>query len=222
EFQGLIERVLVDQDMKSDLEEGKLINWCRTAQILYPLNTTKDGNCLLHSISMYIWGVEDNSLLLRRVLYCTLQTDQHNVFKQRYFHFMTNRNSEVYGNLLQFDSMDQEQEWKGIVDSVEPRHTPSFANPLSFLEPIHIYVMANILKRSIIVMADTRIRTLEAVSIQDNDIVGIYLPLDIEPEQCYKYPIVLGFNYNHFTPLVTTKEDRNSPRKLSIPLQKQD
>ncbi len=34
-----------------------------------------DGNCLLHAVSLYMWGVHDSLLLLRRLLYITLAQD---------------------------------------------------------------------------------------------------------------------------------------------------
>lgn len=35
---------------------------------------------------------------------------------------------------------------------------------------------------------------------------GIYLPLHWPPGECYKYPIVLGYDSQHFAPLITIKD----------------
>ena len=35
---------------------------------------------------------------------------------------------------------------------------------------------------------------------------GIYLPLHWPAQECYRYPIVLGYDSQHFVPLVTMKD----------------
>ena len=35
---------------------------------------------------------------------------------------------------------------------------------------------------------------------------GVYLPLQWQPTDCYKYPIVLGYDSQHFAPLITIKD----------------
>ena len=34
-----------------------------------------DGNCLLHAVSLFMWGLDDDHLLLRRLLYVSLVQD---------------------------------------------------------------------------------------------------------------------------------------------------
>lgn len=43
-----------------------------------------DGNCLLHAVSLFLWGVEDRDLLLRRLLYLTLANDPKNMYRTRW------------------------------------------------------------------------------------------------------------------------------------------
>ena len=35
---------------------------------------------------------------------------------------------------------------------------------------------------------------------------GIYLPLHWPAQECYRYPIILGYDSQHFVPLVTMKD----------------
>ena len=35
---------------------------------------------------------------------------------------------------------------------------------------------------------------------------GIYLPLHWPAQECYRYPIILGYDSQHFVPLVTLKD----------------
>uniref|UniRef100_A0A0E9WKU0 OTU domain-containing protein n=1 Tax=Anguilla anguilla TaxID=7936 RepID=A0A0E9WKU0_ANGAN len=37
---------------------------------------------------------------------------------------------------------------------------------------------------------------------------GVYLPLHWPPGDCYRYPIVLGYDSQHFAPLITIKRQR--------------
>lgn len=43
-------------------------------------------------------------------------------------------------------------------------------------------------------------------SISPLNVGGIYLPLHWQPTECYKYPIVLGYDSQHFAPLITIKD----------------
>lgn len=43
-------------------------------------------------------------------------------------------------------------------------------------------------------------------SISPLNVGGIYLPLHWPPTECYKYPIVLGYDSQHFAPLITIKD----------------
>lgn len=52
-------------------------------------------------------------------------------------------------------------------------------------------------------------------SISPLNVGGIYLPLHWPPTECYKYPIVLGYDSQHFAPLITVKDSgpgKGSPR----------
>lgn len=56
-------------------------------------------------------------------------------------------------------------------------------------------------------------------SISPLNVGGIYLPLHWPPTECYKYPIVLGYDSQHFAPLITVKDsgpgNRNGTEKPS-------
>jgi len=48
------------------------------------LSDTGDGNCLLHAVSLAIWGVPDEAMLLRRLVYLSLVEDFGNAFRKRW------------------------------------------------------------------------------------------------------------------------------------------
>ena len=78
----------------------------------------------------------------------------------------------------------------------------SRAVPHRFLESAHVFALANVLRRPIIVMTDPTVRTFSGFALQDNDMGGVYLPLEWSVEQTHRTPLLLGFSHNHFTPLL--------------------
>ena len=50
------------------------------------MSISGDGNCLLHAVSICLWGLEDNLLLLRRLLYVSLvqDTSGQKIFQKRW------------------------------------------------------------------------------------------------------------------------------------------
>lgn len=78
-----------------------------------------------------------------------------------------------------------------------------------FPHPLHIFIMANIIRRPIVIVGDER----EAHT-------GIYLPVLSKPEDCTKWPLILAVYDGLFFPLVN-KECPAGQKKLAefaIPL----
>lgn len=86
--------------------------------------------------------------------------------------------------------------------------TPS----IHFLLPIaHTYLCFLFL-----LYADKVVRSLESgSSFAPLNVGGVYLPLLWPAEECYRYPIVLGYDNMHFTPLVTLKD--SGPGIFQVP-----
>lgn len=58
-----------------------------------------------------------------------------------------------------------------------------------------------------VVPTDQVVRSMKSgSSISPLNVGGIYLPLHWPPTECYKYPIVLGYDSQHFAPLITIKD----------------
>ncbi|KAI4812734.1 hypothetical protein KUCAC02_024102 [Chaenocephalus aceratus] len=187
-----------------------------------------DGNCLLHATSQYMLGVQDTDLVLRKALHGVLKETDTGVFRARfqaellqsqeftqtglrYTHHgmeITGKSSSLYFNW--------EDEWEKIVKMASPI---SSSNGLQFdsLEDIHIFVLSNILRRPIIVIADQVVRSMKSgSSISPLNVGGIYLPLHWPSADCYKYPIVLGYDSQHFAPLITIND--SCPEIRAVPL----
>ncbi|BFZ25009.1 hypothetical protein BsWGS_28048 [Bradybaena similaris] len=195
-------RSVVDEDMKMDLENCHAINWLPQAIKLTPVIVPRDGNCLLHAASMAVWGVEDSRNTLRDLMLMTIKIN-HN-FKKRWW-------NQLMKDLQSLDINESEiieQEWDDVIRSISDlgSSVTSAAVPHRFLEGIHIYILANILRRPIIIVTESNFRSMAGHHLQENCIGGLYLPLEWTPLECCKTPIVLGYSLNHFCPLLSETE----------------
>lgn len=214
-FREVIQAAILDRAMQSSLEQEKRLNWCREVKKLVPLRTNGDGNCLLHAASQYLLGVQDTDLVLRKALHAVLKETDTTDFLTR-FQTELLHSQEFTQTGLRYSTLNWEEEWVKIVDMASP---VSSSNGLQFdsLEDIHIFVLSNILRRPIIVIADQVLRSMKSgSSFSPLNVGGIYLPLHWPPGECYKYPIVLGYDSQHFAPLITIKD--SGPEIRAVPL----
>lgn len=89
------------------------------------------------------------------------------------------------------------------------------------LEDIHVFVLAHVLRRPIIIIADQFLYGFGGEAIAPIPFGGIYLPLECDPSTCYKSPLVLAFDSAHFSPLVPSdekSEGKTNCLKAAVPL----
>nr|AGQ17408.1 A20-S [Branchiostoma belcheri tsingtauense] len=225
DFQEILNKQLIDRFVQKTLEEAKVLNWCRASRPLTPVQTTGDGNCLLHAVSQYMWGIHDRDLTLRRLLNRTMVADMTEDMKQRWNRSCKSHNQHVH---LEYASLEWRQEWNIIVSMTDPTPNPPEANDLPYksLEEFHIFVLANLLRRPIIILAEDVLHNFEGHTFAPIHFSGIYLPLRWKPEECVRSPIVLGYLQQHFTPLLS-QEEAPAPIGLTtgefaVPLVKHD
>ncbi|XP_059128672.1 tumor necrosis factor alpha-induced protein 3 isoform X1 [Peromyscus eremicus] len=221
QFREIIHKALIDRSVQASLESQKKLNWCREVRKLVALKTNGDGNCLMHAACQYMWGVQDTDLVLRKALYSTLkETDTRN-FKFRW-QLESLRSQEFVETGLCYDTRNWGDEWDSLV-KMASADTPAARSGLQYnsLEEIHIFVLSNILRRPIIVISDKMLRSLESGSnFAPLKVGGVYLPLHWPAQECYRYPIVLGYDSQHFVPLVTLKD--SGPEIRAVPLVSRD
>ncbi|XP_060046370.1 tumor necrosis factor alpha-induced protein 3 isoform X2 [Erinaceus europaeus] len=221
QFREIIHKALIDRNIQTSLENQKKLNWCREVRKLVALKTNGDGNCLMHAASQYMWGVQDTDLVLRKALFSTLkETDTRN-FKFRW-QLESLKSQEFVETGLCYDTRNWTDEWDSLV-KMASTDTPVVHCGLQYnsLEEIHIFVLCNILRRPIIVISDKMLRSLESGSnFSPLKVGGIYLPLHWPAQECYRYPIVLGYDSQHFAPLVTLKD--SGPEIRAVPLVNRD
>ncbi|GMI11519.1 hypothetical protein TrLO_g7473 [Triparma laevis f. longispina] len=174
---------------------------------LYPMRTDGDGNCLLHSASLSMFGTHDRGNILRSlltqllsksVLASTLETAWREAMiaedsSLSSFGIPTLRTPQTlqkeYSNTLEIGAVDK-----------------------SYLGSFHILSLSHIIRRPIIVYSSYFIYSKGGGELCVNTMRGVYLPLAIPPSACNKTPICLCFtskvggNCGHFTSLIYQKE----------------
>lgn len=70
------------------------------------------------------------------------------------------------------------------------------------LEELHVLALAHVLKRAIIVIADTVLKDVTGEPFAPIPFGGIYLPLECPASQCHRSPLCLTFDSAHFSALV--------------------
>jgi len=70
------------------------------------------------------------------------------------------------------------------------------------LEEFHVFVLAHVLRRPIIVVAEMMLKDLSGSALAPIPFAGIYLPLECKPSKCHRSPLLLAYHASHFSPLV--------------------
>ncbi|XP_066999012.1 ubiquitin thioesterase trabid isoform X2 [Anabrus simplex] len=187
---------LLDRDAQQQLEsEPPVLNWSlevtvRLGSRLYALWNRSAGDCLLDSAMQATWGVFDRDNILRRALADSLHQGGH-VFYPRWKEYEASQ-----AQLLEF-SLDEgqwEEDWTGLLSLA--------SQPGSSLEQLHVFALAHILRRPIIVYGVKYVKSFRGEAIGYARFEGVYLPLLWEPSFCVRSPLALGYTRGHFSALV--------------------
>ncbi|XP_060709581.1 OTU domain-containing protein 7A [Hemiscyllium ocellatum] len=234
DFRSFIERDLIEQSTMVALEQAGRLNWwsvvCSSCKRLLPLATTGDGNCLLHAASLGMWGFHDRDLILRKALYTMMKSStERDALKRRWRWQLTQQNKE---SGLVYTEEEWEREWNELLKlaSSEPRthyskNTGSSGgvdnseDPVyESLEEFHVFVLAHVLRRPIVVVADTMLRDSGGEAFAPIPFGGIYLPLEVPPNRCHCSPLVLAYDQAHFSALVSMEQNDQQQEQAAIPL----
>lgn len=232
DFRGFIERDLIEQSMMVALEHAGRLNWwtkvVSNCQSLLPLATSGDGNCLLHAASLGMWGFHDRDLMLRKSLYALMDHGlEREALKRRWRWQQTQQNKE---SGLVYTEEEWQKEWNELLKlaSSEPRihystngtnGAESSDEPVyESLEEFHVFVLAHVLRRPIVVVADTMLRDSGGEAFAPIPFGGIYLPLEVPAAKCHRSPLVLAYDQAHFSALVSMEQKDSSKEQVVIPL----
>ena len=144
-----------------------------------------------------MWGFQDRDLNLRRAVAHACFNTEGNTFYRRWQY---NREQENLQFGLQLDQAQWQREWQIVVNQASTE-VPAGGN-LDSLEEFHIFVLANVLRRPVVMYAVPKMRSVQGATLQGVNFHGIYLPLLWDPHSCKKDPLPLSFYGGHFSALV--------------------
>ena len=216
DFCQFVFECFIDRSAKKTLEEERCLNWCPNAAKLEPLHTLGDGNCLLHAASLGMWGFQDRAKILRNaVSHAVMNAYNNNTFYQRWYCTKIIEHQQID---LELEQQQWQKEWQNIVQQASTDLTAN--SILESLEEFHVFVLANILRRPVIMYASQKMRSLHTGgTLQNTNFHGIYLPLLWDPLMCTKEPLPLAYQNGHFSSLVAAHfADQYRDGKLALPL----
>jgi len=211
-------KLFIDDDMLRSLTDQNLINWSSVCRSLIPVLTEEDvtKNSLWNAVSIYIFGVHDRKRVLRQLVYKRLfmEIEKDGRIRKRWL-------TDIQTLLGPSSQENADQLWNDILLSCSQRIGKDFHTMA-----IHIFTLANILARPIIVVSDD-IDLMDESGGYERNIAGVYLPLTRNHTACEKSPVLLCYDNKRFAPLLSseslkvpfTKFDVNETAQHCIPLQ---
>ncbi|XP_041981075.1 OTU domain-containing protein 7B-like [Aricia agestis] len=214
DFRIYIEKDLLETATLVTLESANILNWWRTGRVpgaprLLPLATSGDGNCLPHAASLAAYGFHDRLLALRTKLQALLSGENGEALSraiERRWRWSESQSLRAAG--LRLSEAEWRREWADAVRaaSAEPRpRAPAAAPHYAALEHLHVFALAHVMRRPVIVFADVALRDYSGEPVAPIPFGGIYLPLELPPSQCGRCPVLLAYDAGHFSALVPTE-----------------
>ncbi|CAH2049512.1 unnamed protein product, partial [Iphiclides podalirius] len=212
DFRIFIEKDLLEMATLVTLESAGILNWWRHGRVpgaprLLPLATSGDGNCLPHAASLAAYGFHDRLLALRTKVQALLSGEGGEALTQaikRRWRWSETLSLRAAG--LTPSEAEWEREWRDAVRAASaeprPRPLPSAAPHYAGLEQLHVFALAHVMRRAVVVLADVALRDFRGDPVAPIPFGGIYLPLELGPELCSKAPILLAYDAGHFSALV--------------------
>uniref|UniRef100_A0A2C9JT89 ubiquitinyl hydrolase 1 n=1 Tax=Biomphalaria glabrata TaxID=6526 RepID=A0A2C9JT89_BIOGL len=205
DFERIIQEQLfdeiLDRDVQNELEvEEAIINWSieltdRLGSRLYALWNRTAGDCLLDSVLQATWGVFDLDNSLRRALADSLREGVMN-FYPRWKEYESMQAESLHFTL---DEGQWQHDWAVLLSLA--------SQPGTSLEQTHIFALAHILRRPIIVYGVKYVKSFRGETIGFAKFQGVYLPLLWDSSFCWKNPVALGYTRGHFSALVPMEMD---------------
>lgn len=203
QYTSEIARYICDTRALQQLESGGIINWCRNIRCLTPLPVEDDGNSLAHAVSIYIYGIQDKAFYFRQLIYSLMFMNQSPIADELVDRWKGDRmqviRSIINSNPNYFEREEQ-KDWEYYLALCTMHRNRN--GKLGQLEALHIFVLANVIARPIIVYAargPTDEETVQGIRLE-----GIYLPL-LRKENFERSPVLLAHNNGIFLPLFSAE-----------------
>lgn len=193
---------VLDRDAQKELEEACVINWSLELvsgldSRLFALWNRSAGDCLLDSVLQATYGVHDRDGVLRRSLHQSLLHCSHWFYSR--WKDWESWYSQSCGLHFSLREEQWREDWAFILSLA--------SQPGASLEQTHIFVLAHILRRPVIVYGVKVYKSFRGEALGYTRFQGVYLPLLWEQSFCWKSPIALGYTRGHFSALVSMETD---------------
>lgn len=159
---------------------------------LLPYWNGSSGDCLIDATCQCIFGVPlsaEHVLVLRHALATTMTQCESLLFPR----FQHHRRRELAN--IQLTDEQWLQEWSELVSMA--------ATPKQSLDAFHTFVLANMIRRPIVVVAVSVFRDYHGNALQNTSIQGVYLPLLWDNADCNKNPICIAYTRGHYTAMLS-------------------
>jgi len=163
---------------------------------------------LLHSTLQAAAGVEDPVMPLRASLCAVMKSlDLYPRWKEA-------RAREAFHDGFHADEWQWRKEWADLVRVASV--------PKTALEQTHVWALAHVLRRPIIVYAILNIRNYrhEVVDLARHQ--GIYLPLMLDKRDCSSNPLALAYIRGHYLGLVGEEKEQTAGTTILLPVMSSD
>eukprot|EP00899_Mesostigma_viride_P005278 jgi/Mesvir1/14751/Mv05394-RA.1 len=206
---------LLDSVVQQRLEEEGVLNFdVRNNATLYAMRTSTDGDCLLHAVSLAMWGVQDRDHALRNMLSASIGKpgEPCSTMSMRFYSLWREELTEE-SRADGFNSPMTEDQWDKEWFDLQVMAADCGRS----LEPIHVFILAHIVRRPILVYANKFIMAADGEMLAPCRVSGVYLPyLWEDPSIVSHTPIALCYHNSHFSALVTNESEYNSHGEVSL------
>lgn len=194
---------LLDRHALQWLEQRKAINWAPADLCgqMAPMKTDGDGNCLTHAAGLAMWGLQDSSLVLRNLIHDVLRRAEFAELLRPRWRLAREKQDAATALGLELDDSQWDDEWRRQIVDLSSARERVVGLPYASLEQFHVFVLSQILRRPIVVVANDVVEGFNGDELQRNDIAGIYLPILHRPTDCVRSPLTLAYFENHFVGL---------------------
>lgn len=194
----------IDYTLRLEREIG--LNWWEN--IISPLGrkqqvveTKSDGNCLCHSVSKLLYAHDDEQKSLRNKMN-TLMIENESALRDHFRKYQQEINTR---NGFSLTDDQWKNEWHQIKSAVIQGDKS--------LEPFHVYILAVLVDRPIIVLASPNVKDIDGNEFSPSNFGGIYLPDAPDAlfnakkgdEERNRYSLLIAYHQSHFVALCCTE-----------------
>ena len=155
-----------------------------------PLRTDGDGNCLLHSTCLSMFGSHDRNSVLRQLVTSLLSSgDLASLIEDAWSQdeLLNDQNLQAdFGVEVTRSSSVLRREYSEVASQSVCSN--------SYLGSLHVLALCHVVRRPIIVYGRPSVLDSSGSPLSPCDVIGVYLPIALPPSACCRVPVALAFS----------------------------